>query len=310
MNQLSFEERLVQRTPIIMDGAMGTELTRLGRKIGSGDWISTTLGSADEVADIHGSYVRAGAQVHIANTFATARHVLADIGIDDRFETINREAVTLCRRTVENTGASPQWIAGSVSTYVIGSDRARLPRGPELAEQVQEQAQVLAHAGCDLLVLEMLYDVETSLVMMEAASSAGLPVSVGLTCRLDPSGRVCLRGEYTARQDYSLSLTDALPALIAEARGEIPWIVTIMHSDLDATDAAIDIVADLWDGPIGVYPNSGVLVPPDAWDHDSICSPDEFVAYARHWAAKGVKMIGGCCGVGPAHIHALSVAFS
>ncbi len=289
---------------------MGTELTRLGRRIGSGDWISTTLGSAEEVAEIHRNYANAGARIHIANTFATARHVLADIGIDDRFDAINRQAVALCRQTAEEAGGSPQWIAGSLSTYVIGSDRARLPRGSVLAEQVREQAHVLAAAGCDLLALEMLFDVQTSLVMMKAASGAELPVSVGLTCRLDPDGRVCLRGEHTARQDFSLTLNDALPALIAETGGDLAWMLTIMHSDLEATDAAVDIVSDHWDGPIGVYPNSGVLDPPDTWDHDSVCSPEELVAHARRWAAQGARMIGGCCGVGPGHIRALAAAFA
>ncbi len=309
-NQVSFKERLADTQPIVMDGAMGTELTRLGRKIGAADWVSTTLGSADEVRDIHLSYVKAGARIHIANTFATARHVLAEIGIADQFDAINRNAVRLCRETAESAGHSPQWVAGSISTYVIGSDRSNLPRGSVLEAQVVEQGDILADAGCDLLVLEMLFDIETTVVMMKAAASTGLPVSIGLTCRLDPQRNVCLRGEHTAREDYTLPLKHALPAIIDQAEDGHTWIMTIMHSDLEATDAALDLVTDCWDGPIGVYPNSGSLIPPDAWDHDSVCSPPAFVASSENWSAKGANIIGGCCGIGPRHIEALADAFS
>lgn len=307
-DHLSFCTRLEADAPILMDGAMGTELTRSGPSLHTADWIETTLGAADDVTFIHRAYANAGAQIHIANTFATARHVLGAVGLEDRFEDLNRGAVDLCRNVLDEDRGGDQWIAGSVSTYVIGSDRAGLPDLPALRANVSEQCRLLAEAGCALIALEMLYDVKTSIKMMQAATEAGLPVSVGLTCLFDPDGAVRLRGEFRGRP--GLLLAEALPDIVAAVTPGTPWILAIMHSDLDVTDDAHEIVRDFWDGPVAIYPNSGALMPPDNWDFEAVCAPETFVSKAEKWVANGVSIIGGCCGIGPDHIKALGAAFA
>ncbi len=304
--ETSLKTALASGPPIVMDGAMGTELTRRGSPIGADDWVASTLGLASDVAEIHRSYAEAGARLHIANSFATARHVLAEVGLEDRFEDLNRAAVRLCRENVTLERGPAPWIAGSLSTYVIGSDRGRLPPLPVFEANAREQAAILAEEGCDLFVLEMLHEVETSLALMRATASFGMPVSIGLTCVFGEDGEVVLLD--LARSGRPLALGKALPAILAGAPAEDDWIVTIMHSELDVSDAALDIVAELWPGPIGVYPNSGLYLFPNGWDFDSVCTPEDFVAHAETWASKGARIIGGCCGVGPQQIAAFSAA--
>lgn len=304
----SFAAALESGGDIILDGAMGTELARIGRKIGDRDWVASTLGSADDVRRIHAAYAAAGAQVHTANTFATARHVLADVGLEDRFAELNRELVRICRESVE--GAGPCWVAGSISTYVVGSDRANLPAAPELRRNIEEHAALLAEAGCDLILLEMLFDVEVTRVFIEAAATAGLPISVGLTCGRLPGGEIALAGAFRDRPHERIPLDEALPPIIAAFPEDLPMILTIMHSDLRVTDKAVAILARHWKGPVGVYPNSGHLLPPDDWDHDSVCPTEDFLAHTAQWRSNGARIVGGCCGVGPAHIEALATRVS
>lgn len=301
-------ERLTDGEPLVMDGAMGTELLRPGRTpIGSSDWISATLGAPEQVRAIHRAYAEAGARLHIANTFATMRHVLASAGMLERYEALNRGAVALCRETVEAAAPGPHWVAGSVSTYLVGSDRALLP--PEFLADAREMAALLADAGCDMIALEMLFDERTSVALIEAASAAGLPVSIGLTCLAGADGAPHLRGEYAGRPEQRLALADALPALVAAAKAApVPVVMTVMHSDLAVTDAAVAQVRAAWAGPIGVYPNSGSLIPPDRWDFDAVCPRESFVGHAERWAGQGARFIGGCCGLGPDHIRALARA--
>lgn len=289
--------------PVLMDGAMGTELTRRGAEIGTAEWVSSTLELAGEVSRLHKAYADAGARLHIANTFAAGRRVLASLGQEARFEAVNRAAVDICREAIGDG-----WIAGSISTYVVGSDRANLPRGSTLRENVAEQAQLLADAGCDALVLEMLFDAETSIDMISAAATAALPVSAGLTCVAGPDGEPFLRGEYTGRPDHQLSLEAALPKIVPAMPDQ--GILTLMHSDLDVTDSALEILRRHWTGPIGIYPNSGRLKPPNFWDHEEICTPETFVKHARGWMEGGLAFVGGCCGIGPDHIAALSAALT
>ena len=60
-----------------------------------------------------------------------------------------------------------------------------------------------------------------------------------------------------------------------------------------------------WKGPIGAYPESGYFRMPE-WTFVDIIPPEELVERTRIWRQKGVTAFGGCCGLGPEHIHALS----
>jgi homocysteine S-methyltransferase len=82
-------------------------------------------------------------------------------------------------------------------------------------------------------------------------------------------------------------------------------MVGVMHCDLDVTDAALDVVARRFDGPVVVYPNSGIYEMPH-WRFDTVCAPEEFVEHALRWIDGGAVIVGGCCGVGPEHIAALA----
>jgi S-methylmethionine-dependent homocysteine/selenocysteine methylase len=176
-----------------------------------------------------------------------------------------------------------------------------------LAADFAEQAHWLAAEGVDLLALEMLFDVEVSRLALRAAVATGRPVMLGFTCRWGSDRRTVetRRGELSTRGP--LPLAEALPAVLADAPAGARLIVAIMHADFDVTSAAIDVVQSLWRGPIAVYPNSGVYLVPH-WQFDTVCAPEIFGGLAADWAARGVQIIGGCCGLGPAHVRAARVS--
>ncbi|MEM7430020.1 MAG: homocysteine S-methyltransferase family protein, partial [Pseudomonadota bacterium] len=119
-------------------------------------------------------------------------------------------------------------------------------------------------------------------------------------------GEIVLRGLKTGADSGQLALKAALPEILPDMEGEYPWILTIMHSDLEETDAALELVRNFWAGPTGVYPNSGRFTDGYGWDHRTVCTPGEFVRHAQVWTDQGVGFIGGCCGIGPDHIRALA----
>jgi len=82
-------------------------------------------------------------------------------------------------------------------------------------------------------------------------------------------------------------------------------VAGVMHSEVDITGRALDAVFQHWNGPVSAYPNSGDWTPPN-WGFDSVISPDDFVNTAESWVARGVQIVGGCCGIGPDHISLLS----
>lgn len=303
---MSLWDRIAAGEFLMLDGAMGTELERRGVPMDRKAWGTAALATHPEVVrGVHADYVRAGARVHTTQTFSAARHVLDGAGLGAQFEALNRTAVDLCRTAIEGAADdTPRWIAGSVSTFAASSTRDNLPPHDRLAADFAEQAALLADCGVDMIALEMLYDVEVSILALMAAAKSGLPVMLGFTCIWGADGTTVetCAVEMTSKGEH-MTLEATLPPVLAAAPEGSRLIVAIMHSEFDVTDAALPVVRRLWDGPIAIYPNSGDYVMPN-WKFDTVCAPEAFADAAERWAAGGACMIGGCCGLGPEHIAA------
>ena len=301
--------RLDTGPPVRMDGAMNTELAREGFTFTTAEWLRVNVDAPEVVAGIHARYATAGAELHIANSFSAARHVLEAAGLGVRFESINRASVELCREAIDAAAPHRQWIAGSISTYAAGHDRRNLPNPDELERNCADQACVLAAAGADVIALEMMSDADTCVAMMRGAAEAGLPVSLGLICIRDESGRVMLfgRGRDGLYAGEDVPLDEALPSIVESAPGGLRLIVTVMHSTPEDTGPALTVVRSCWDGEVAAYPNTGAHNNSGGWDWTDAQTPDAFADSCEQWAAQGVRIVGGCCGYGPEHIRAMSV---
>ena len=301
--------RLDTGRPVRMDGAMNTELARKGLTFTTTEWLRVNVDAPEVVAGIHARYAAAGAELHIANSFSAARHVLEAAGLGDRFESINRAVVELCREAIDAAAPHRQWIAGSVSTYAAGHDRRNLPGLHELERNCADQACVLADAGADLIALEMMVDADTCIAMMRGAAQADLPVSLGLICFREGSGRVMLfgRGRDNLYAGENVPLDEVLPSIVERIPVGLRLIVTVMHSSPEDTGPAIAVVRSCWDGDIAAYPNTGDYDGSGGWDWTDAQTPEAFADSCEQWAAQGARIVGGCCGYGPEHIRAMSV---
>jgi len=291
---------------VLMDGALGTELERRGLPIEGVGWSALAVRDhAGVIRDIHREYIEAGAKLHIVNSFALARHVLEALGLAGDFEALNRRAVALFEQAVADAGVDRNalWAAGSLSTFAANSNRSLLPRGDALVSNFRDQARILRDAGVDLFALEMLFDIEVSQAMLQSVADFDLPVIAGFTCDWGAGNA----REVTTRQGMGrppAALAEVLPRVI-EAADASKLILSIMHSDADVTDAALELLRHFWDGPVAIYPNSGHFVDLHL-QFDSVCGEDEFEQAAQRWLRAGVQVVGGCCGIGPSHIRRLS----
>jgi S-methylmethionine-dependent homocysteine/selenocysteine methylase len=279
---------------VILDGATGTELERRGAPMDDAAWDAAALAThPDMVREVHEDYIRAGVDVIITNTFATARHVLEPAGMGGQFRELNIRAVTLAKEARENAADGPVFIAGSISTMSAHDDHNYEPRAEKARANYREQAEVLAESGVDVIALEMMRDIEQTTYAVEAAVAMGLPVWVGFSCKITEEGTVVLwDGEHT----------------LVEALEMIPSLGTslesIMHTLTEDTPAALREVSECWSGPVGAYPHSGEFIMPN-WQFIDMISPEDFATQAQGWLETGVQLIGGCCGIGPEHIRLL-----
>ena len=118
-----------------------------------------------------------------------------------------------------------------------------------------EQAELLADAGVDLLILEMMRDIDNSCAALEAAAATSLPVWVGFSCERTEEGNLKLAPPIAEE----IALDAGVAAVMAEG-GEL---AAVMHSDVDVTGAALAAIQAVWDGPTGAYPESGYFTMPN-----------------------------------------------
>jgi homocysteine S-methyltransferase len=198
----------------------------------------------------------------------------------------------------------PVAVAGSVSTMrpvEPGTDRTLKDREwPEAQARdlFQHKVENLAKAGVDLLMMEMMRDVDYSVYATEAAIATDLPVWVGISVERGEGGKLVGFG----REDQ---LLDDVAKRLAATH---PAVMNIMHTSSNDTDQALDILRKYWKGPTGVYPECGYFKSPD-WQFVDVIMPQDLVAKSHDWQDKGVTIFGGCCGIGPEHIAALTKEF-
>jgi S-methylmethionine-dependent homocysteine/selenocysteine methylase len=209
--------------------------------------------------------------------------------------------VAHARRAIDETATSPVALAGSCSVMppvTRGTDRIdHMQWDPATIKPLYERkVEVLADAGCDLIIMEMMRDLEVSLWATEAAVATGLPVWVGVAVeRNDSGGLVSFANHLWPLAELTRNLMDT---------GAVAALV--MHNEISTTDEALSVIRAQWSGPIGAYPEAGRFEMPDWVFRDVL--PEDFVSDCRRWRSAGAGILGGCCGITPAHIAALTSA--
>ncbi len=300
------KRRLDSGQIIVLDGATGTELQRRGVPMDPAAWCGpATLENDDVLTAIHADYIRAGSDVVTANTYAASRLMLTPAGLGDRVDEIARRAVDAAHRARDLTGTnSTVAVAGSLSHMVpVASgtavvDPGSVPSTQQIGDAFHELAAVLADAGVDHIMLEMMYNPARAKLALEAALSTGLPVWFGMSARRADDGRVI---SFDLLHEHPLADVAALiPAEGVDAAG-------FMHTSAEIVSEAIEIARPHMSGALFAYPDSGYFEMPD-WRFVDTIDPARLEQFFGAWIDQGVQMIGGCCGLTVAHVEAASRA--
>lgn len=287
---------------IILDGGTGTDIQRRGAPMSGETWCAeVNLTHPEIVRAVHEDYIRAGADIITANTFASSALSFNHYGRDDDLLKIDAAAVAIAKAAA---AGKPVAVAGSVSTMrpvAPGSDRTLKDKEwPEAQARdlFRRKVENLKQAGVDLLLMEMMRDADYSVYATEAAIATGLPVWVGISVERNADGKLLGFG----REDQMLD--DVAKRLAATS----PAVMNIMHTSANDTGDALEILRKYWKGPMGVYPECGYFKSPD-WQFVDVIAPGDLVAKSHDWQKLGASIFGGCCGIGPEHIAALSKEF-
>jgi len=288
---------------VLLDGGIGTELERRGVPMDSQAWCGVAAqGYAPILEEIHCDYIRAGAEIITANTYASSRLMLSNAGIGDQVIGINTEAIRIASRARANMNRDDVAIAGSLSHMIplLGGadqvDPAKKPENSQVSEALHEQADIFVKECCDLILLEMMYAPERMMIALDAAVGSGLPVWAGLSARSDSRGNL---------MSYEKSSEIAFKEIVKICINYGVDAIGIMHTRPNLIYSCIKEIRNIWDGLIYCYPDSGYFKMPN-WRFEKIITPAAFSELARHWIGAGASAIGGCCGLSPPHIRSLA----
>ncbi len=275
---------------VLFDGAMGTMLYARGVFINQ-CYDELNLRSPDLVRDVHRAYVKAGAEVLETNSFGANRIKLGQFGLGAQTRELNRRAAELAREAIEQAGGHDVLVAGAVGPLGVRLE----PYGPtsteEAREVFREQMEGLGAGGADLFILETFSDLHEIGQAIAAAREVNpsLPVVAQMTIGADGLT------PYGATPEDVARALDGFGADVIGLNCSVgPQII------LDAIEKMVPHTRK----KLSAQPNAGM--PRDVGGRSMyMASPEYMASYARHLVQAGAKVVGGCCGTTPEHIHAM-----
>ena len=286
---MNAKARLLDPSAIVLfDGAMGTMLYAKGVFINQ-CYDELNLRSPDLVRDVHRQYVKAGAEVLETNSFGANRLKLGPFGLAAQTREINRRAAELARE-VANDGHDVL-VAGAVGPLGVRLE----PYGPTSAQEAQEifreQMEGLKEGGADVFILETFADLHEIGQAVAAARAVDptMPVIAQMTIGAD-----------------GLTPYGATPEDVARALDRFGADVIGLNCSVgpQAILDAIEKMAPVTKKKLSAQPNAGM--PREvSGRHMYMASAEYMASYARHLVQAGAKVVGGCCGTTPEHIHAM-----
>jgi 5-methyltetrahydrofolate--homocysteine methyltransferase len=281
---MTFRQELASGRVLLLDGAMGTMLQKAGMPAGVSPEMFC-LANPALLRTIHKAYLNAGVNIITSCTFGGNPHKLPKNA--DVFS-VNKELVEIARQARREVGTRC-FVAGNVGP--TGQFIKPLGEiGPqECIDAFARQIRGLVAGGADLIFIETQFDLaEAKAAVVAARRECDLPVMVSMTF------------------EQNLSLTGSTPAVFAETMQNMG--VDVIGTNCSAGPAqmlpVIEEMLSVCSCPVLAEPNAGL---PELRGTETVfpLGPEEFARQTATLAAKGARVLGGCCGTAPEHLTAL-----
>jgi len=290
--------RLLEEKPVLLiDGATGTNLFALGLQSGDSPefW---NIDHPDRVAAHYRSFIDAGSDIVLTNTFGGTSFRLKLHQGEDRVVEFNRAAAQILVEQVADSGRDVV-VAGSMGP----TGEILQPAGSVSIEEAEaafsEQAIALQEGGADLLWIETLSSLEEAQAAVNAATKTGLPVV--LTLSIDTNGRTMMGVTSSDLVSFQNNLTTPLTAFGTNCGLGAAEVVAAIINMSQAADTANSTPVLVAKGNCGI----------PEWLDGEICysgTPELMARYAELVVDAGAKIVGGCCGTTPEHVAAMRSA--
>jgi 5-methyltetrahydrofolate--homocysteine methyltransferase len=278
--------QLTAAGPVVTDGAWGTQFLALG--LASGEcpdgW---NLAHPERVLAVARAYVEAGSQVILTNTFRSNRIAMGREGLAEQVGELNRRGVAISREAA----------AGRALVFASMGPSGKLLLSDEVSEEeldaaFSEQADAMAAAGADAILVETMCDIQEARIAIAAARRTGLPVAASMVFDTGKNKDRTMMG--TTPEQAASALEEAGAAIIGANCG----------CGVEAYLPVCRRLAAATDRPVWIKANAGA---PEFVDGRPVyrMTAEEYAAWAPRLVEAGARFVGGCCGTSPDFIRAV-----
>ncbi len=288
---MSFDIKSFAATVRVIDGAWGTQLQERGLPAGSCPEL-WNVENAEAVEAVGRSYVEAGSDVILTNTFGGNQFILTNHGVGERAAELSEAGVRISRRAAGGEAKVFASIGPTGKIVMMGEVSE-----DELEAAFAETVQALERGEADAIVLETFNELDELEIALKAVKkTTNLPVVASMTFSSGPDGTNTMMGNTPG--DLARTAAECGADAVGANCGVGPDNYVKVAELLRAATRL----------PIWIKPNAGL--PEIAPDGQTVfpMGPDEFASYVPKLIAAGANFIGGCCGTTPDHIRALRKA--
>lgn len=300
-----------QQAVTILDGGMGRELKRRGAPFRQPEWSALAMMEAPEVVgEVHRSFIQNGAQVITTNSYALVPFHIGQECFDAQAQLLADRAGAVAREAASTEGKQTL-VAGSIPP-LFGSYRADLYQ-PENAEKIASPLIKGLDQHIDVWLAETQSLIAESTAIFQQVRALGTenkPFWVSFTLEDSEQTEVpMLRSGETVK--------DAVKAMAALNVDAILFNCSqpeVMEEALIAARTTLESL-NITGIQLGVYANAFPPTTKEATANDGLdelrddLNFDVYTQLAERWRNQGATLIGGCCGIGPEHINAISKHF-
>ena len=283
---MTFDLRTFASTVRVLDGATGTELQKRGLPAGACPEL-WNVENPEPILAVAQSYVDAGSDIIITNSFGANKFILSQHDAGDRVAELAEAAGRIGRQAADSRpGVKVFGSMGPSGKIVMMED---VPQD-ELSQTFADAAAALVRGGADAILLESFGELaELEIALAAVKSAIDVPVVISMT--------------YTAGGDSPATMMGNRPADVVDMAVRLGADAVGANCGL-GPDNYVGIAANyrsLTDLPIWIKANAGV---PEIRDGQTVfpMPAEQFVTYVRALVDAGATLIGGCCGTTPEYI--------
>ncbi len=334
-------EKLLRERVVVIDGAMGTTIQqyKLSEEQFRGerfaDWQGKDLKGNNEllnltqpqiIEEIHRRYFEAGADIAETNTFNGQFISLGDYGMESLAYELAFAGAQCARRAADAVMAAQPgrvcFVAGAIGpttkTSSISTDvndpSARGTTWDELIRAYGEQARALLDGGCDILLVETIFDTLNAkaafFAIEQIFDERGIsPLPYGKAPELGKPVIPVMASVTFIQKGGERGVTGQTVEAFWNSISHVPLLSVGMNCALGPEEMRplIEELSRIAPIYVSVYPNAGLPNPllPTGFPE----TPESLAPQLAEWGRSGMyNIVGGCCGTTPPHIEKIAQA--